>query len=59
MKTNLPKQFGVFCECAIKHDPKAGPKYVRGTRKEASALLPTANRECASKAKHYVKEIRQ
>lgn len=56
MKTK--KCYGVFCQAALDINPNALPRYEFATKKQAEEHLPVMNRECASKAKHFVKLLK-
>lgn len=51
----LVLRWGVFCEAALKHNPRALPRYTATTKAEAIRIAKQADRECQSRAKHPVK----
>lgn len=52
-------KYEVWCRAHLEERPFNGPspRYVASTRKEARELKRQADRECQSKAAHFVKRV--
>lgn len=50
--------WGVYCEAA-RMCGVVGPKYVARTKREAERLKKNADKECQSKARHWIERLRE
>ena len=57
VQSRLVRRWGVYCAATLAADPKALPRYTYLTKEAAEKSLPQMDRECASRAKHFVKII--